>query len=219
MNNLKFPMDSSLPISKQQLIEATGCTESNADKYLEFIKGACKAFDITTKKRLSAFLSQIAHESASLSVVTENLNYSSGSLVRVWPKYFPTLEIANNYHRQPELIANRAYANRMGNGSESSGDGYKYRGRGFIQLTGKNNYKLISDYFGEDFVNNPDKLLEPMWCALSAAWFWWSNGLNELADKSDTLAISKKINGGYNGLEDRLDKYAKAEIALQNLQT
>src|SRR5690606_35024747 len=122
--------------------------------------------------------------------VEENLNYSATGLRSVFRKYFPTDQIAASYARKPVLIANRVYASRMGNGDELSGDGWKYRGRGLIQLTGKNNVKALSDYFGEDFLNDPDKLLQPVWCALSATWFWSINNLNVLADKGDTVALT-----------------------------
>ena len=169
-----------------------------------------KAFDIVTENRISAFLAQIGHESGSLSSISENLNYSASILIRQWPRHFPTEAFAQGYHRQPQKIANRAYANRMGNGTEASGDGWKYRGRGLIQLTGKNNYILLSEYFGEDFVGNPDMLLQPVWCCLSAGWYWETNSLNKLADVNDIIAISKRINGGVNGLQDRIVRYDKA---------
>lgn len=195
-------------------MQATNCSLLHAAKYLQVIRGACKAFDITTENRLSAFLSQIAHESGNLAFTSESLNYSASSLMRVWPRYFPTEEIALAYERKPMAIANRAYANRMGNGDEASGEGWKYRGRGFIQLTGKDNVRAASEFFKEDFLDNPDKLTEPVWCALTAAWFWKINGLNELADQRDTLKITSRINGGTNGLADRLQRFEKASVAL-----
>lgn len=195
-------------------MQATNCSLLHASKYLQVIKGAAKAFDITTEARLSAFLSQIAHESGNLAFTSENLNYSASSLMRVWPRHFPTMDIATAYERKPMSIANRAYANRMGNGDEASGEGWKYRGRGFIQLTGKDNVRAATEFFQEDFLDNPDKLTEPVWCALTAAWFWKINGLNELADLRDTLKITTRINGGVHGLEDRLARFEKASTAL-----
>lgn len=206
--------DSSLPLTKQQLIASTNCSEANADKYLQFIKGACKAFDINSQLRLAAFLAQIGHESNNLSAVVENLNYSKEGLNATWPNRFPTVESAVPYHRNPVRIANRVYANRMGNGDESSGEGFLYRGRGLIQLTGKSMYQQLSQEFGVDFVSNPDLLLQPMWCAISAAWYWKLKDLNELADNGDTLVITKRINGGTHGLLDRKERYAKALVAL-----
>lgn len=217
-SNGKILLDSSLPITLEQFQQATGSTITTATKYFEFVKGACKAFDINTDKRLSSFFAQIGHESAGLSRIEENLNYSATGLRNVFGKYFPTDQIAASYARKPILIANRVYGSRMGNGDELSGDGYKYRGRGFIQLTGKNNYKSISDYFEEDFINNPDKLLEPVWCALSAAWFWHVNNLNPLADRGDTVALTKRINGGTHGLDDRIKRYNLALEVLKDFQ-
>lgn len=212
----KVTNDSSLPLTKLQLMQATDCTASNADKYLQFIKGACKAFEINTQLRLAAFLSQIGHESGNLSAVVENLNYSKEGLHATWPNRFPTVDSATVYHRNPIRIANRVYANRMGNGDESTGDGFMYRGRGLIQLTGKEMYQRLSDEFNEDFVKNPDLLLTPIWCCISAAWYWNDKKLNELADDANTLLITRRINGGTNGLADRKRRYAKALIALKD---
>jgi len=168
---------------------------------------------INTPLRLSHFMAQIEHESH-LKPISENLNYSADRLRVVFPKYFISKEDANRYDRQPQKIANRVYANRMGNGSESSGEGYKYRGRGFIQLTGKSNYKELSNDTGTDYLSDPDKLLSEADAMISALWFWNKNGLNSLADKDDIVGITKRINGGTNGLEDRkqlLNKY-KSEL-------
>lgn len=218
-------LDSSLPITIDQFQKATKSKISHAEKYFEVMKGACKAFDINTELRLAAFFAQVGHESASLSTIEENLNYSATGLRNVFGKYFKSDQDAANYARKPMLIANRVYASRMGNGSELSGEGWKFRGRGLIQLTGKNNYKLISDYFEEDFISNPDKLLEPVWCALSACWFWSTNNLNALADKGDVVALTKKINGGTHGLNDRIERYQVAlnacsgfDLMCKNLQ-
>lgn len=203
-----------MELSRQQLIDCTGCSVSDADKYLVFIFSTCKRFEINTKFRMAAFFAQIGHESLNLSVVSENLNYKAESLVRVWPKHFPNIQIANQYARQPEKIANRAYANRMGNGDEASGDGWRYRGRGFIQLTGKNNYIELTEHFKHDFVTNPNDVTEPIWCTLSAGYFWSKNSLNELADRQDFERITRRINGGVHGLEDRQRRYNKALLAL-----
>lgn len=210
--------DSSLPLTKEQLMQATNCSSDNADKYLQFIKGACKAFDINSQLRLAAFLAQIGHESNNLSAVVENLNYSKEGLNATWPNRFPTVESAVPYHRNPVRIANRVYANRMGNGDESSGEGFLYRGRGLIQLTGKEMYRRLSNEFGVDFVGNPDLLLQPVWCALSAAWYWNDKQLNDLADNSDLLIITKRINGGTKGMLDRKERYDKALVALADFK-
>ena len=182
-----------------------------AAQWLEPLNAAMQRFNINTPKRIAAFIGQCAHESASFATLTENLNYRMEALVAVWPRHFPTLDVAAQYHRKPEHIANRAYANRMGNGPEASGDGWKYRGRGLIQLTGKDNYQLASDALRADLVANPDAVTEPAMAALTAAWFWNKHGLNELADKGENETISKRINGGTHGMDDRL---RRTDIAL-----
>ena len=154
---------------------------------------------INTQKRLAMFFAQLDHESG-LKPISENLNYSEEGLLKTFPKYF-TKETAKNYARKPEKIANRVYANRMGNGSESSGDGWKYRGRGFIQLTGKENY------INAGYVNKPDLLLNEADAMIVAVWFWTKNKLNSYADKGDVKGATRVINGGTNGLKDREEKY------------
>jgi putative chitinase len=161
-------------------------------------------YGINTKLRLSHFLGQIEHES-NLKPISENLNYSAQGLVATFPKYFNGAS-ATQYARQPQKIANKVYANRMGNSNEASGDGWKFRGRGFIQCTGKENYSKVASEFDIDCVNNPDLLLEEANAMLSALWFWKSKNLNALADKDDVKGITKAINGGTNGLTDRIEK-------------
>ena len=202
-----------IPLTTEYLMAATGANRENAEKFLPFIQGACKAYDITTPLRVAGFLSQIGHESGGLAMLEENLNYKAETLMRVWPKRFPTLEFAQQYARNPQKIANSVYANRMGNGDEASGEGWKYRGRGLKQLTGKDNYTAFSKAIGTDFVANPDLLLEPVNAALSAGWFWSANGLNALADKGDVPGMTKRINGGTIGLEQRQALYNKAMTA------
>jgi putative chitinase len=199
-----------IPLTAEYLMAATGANRENAEKFLPFIQGACKAYDITTPKRVAGFLSQIGHESGGLAMLEENLNYKAETLMRVWPKRFPTLEFAQQYARNPQKIANSVYANRMGNGDEASGEGWKYRGRGLKQLTGKDNYTAFSKAIGTDFVASPDLLLEPVNAALSAGWFWSANNLNALADNGDVPGMTKRINGGTIGLEQRQALYAKA---------
>jgi len=182
-----------------------------ADEWLDPLNVAMQRFNINTPKRMAAFIGQCAHESANFAMLTENLNYRMESLVRVWPRHFPTLDVAAQYHRKPEQIANRAYANRMGNGPEASGEGWKYRGRGLIQLTGKDNYQLAGDALSVDLVASPDAVTGRAMAAMTAAWFWNKRGLNELADKGDNETISKRINGGTHGMDDRL---RRTEIAL-----
>lgn len=173
-------------------------------------KSLLNSYGINTKLRLAHFFAQIEHESG-LKPIAENLNYSANGLRKTFGKYFTDLE-AIKYQRKPELIANRVYANRMGNGNEASGDGFKFRGRGFIQITGKNNYILLSKDTRIDFLNNPDLLLIEANAMISALWFWNKNNLNIWADKDDINTITKKINGGFNGLSHRKElllKYLK----------
>jgi putative chitinase len=170
-------------------------------------------FEINTNLRISAFIAQIGHESQGLTHIQENLNYSKDGLRKVFPKYFPTDDMAIQYARQPEKIANRVYANRMGNGNESSGDGWKYKGRGLIQLTGKYTYQQFSDYI--KILEIVPYLETPEGASMSAGWYWWKNNLNILADKEDIVKITKKINGGTIGLEDRKKLYELAKNIIQ----
>ena len=165
-------------------------------------------YGLTTKLRLSHFLAQIEHESG-LKPIAENLNYSESGLLKIFKDYFTEAE-AKEFARKPQMIANRVYASRMGNGDESSGEGWKYRGRGFIQLTGKDNYRKLTKDTNIDYVNHPDLLLNEADAMIAALWFWNMKGLNKYADLDDIKTITKKINGGYNGLDHRqelLDKY------------
>ena len=175
----------------------------------EWHDGLCNQlpkFGIVTPARVAGFVSQCQHESADFTVLQENLNYSAKGLMGIFKKYFPDEASANQYARKPEMIANRVYANRMGNGSEASGDGYKFRGRGIVQLTGRANYaKCSMDLFGDDcLVQDPDLVCEPEYAILSACWFWHKNRLNDICDKGDVVLLSKRINGGTIGLADRI---------------
>jgi len=167
-------------------------------------------FQLNTPLRLAHFLAQCGHESGNWKFKVENLNYSAPALQSVFRKYFPDEATAAQYARKPEMIANKVYANRMSNGDEASGDGWRFRGRGYIQLTGKNNYSLFNSVVGENILENPDLVAEK-YPLLSAAWFWDSNKLNTLADKgatdADVTAITKRVNGGTHGLDDRLSKF------------
>ncbi len=174
-----------------------------ASKYVSLFDTVLPKYNINTPLRKAYFLSQVAHESGGFKFVTENLNYSAKALYGVFRKYFPTLEAANSYARQPEKIANKVYANRMGNGSESSGDGWKYKGRGLIQLTGKSNYQSLSDATGQDFISNPNTVSNPEWALTSACWYWQKRNINKYADADDIHMVTKLINGGYNGLQNR----------------
>ena len=170
-------------------------------------------YEINTPQRIAAFIAQCAHESGGFTALKENLNYRPATLRKIFPKYFPDDAIANEYCSRPnkqEAIANRVYANRMGNGDEASGDGYKYCGRGLIQLTGKQNYT----WFAASLHISPDEASEYLatfeGAAQSACWFWETNNLNQWADKGDIITLTKRINGGTIGLEDRIKHYEHA---------
>jgi putative chitinase len=167
-------------------------------------------FEINTPLRLAHFLAQCGHESGGFRVVNENLNYSAKGLLGIFKKYFPTAALAEQYQRKPEKIANRVYGGRMGNGDETSGEGFKFRGRGYIQLTGKQNYTAFAKAIGEDVIANPD-LVASKYPLASAAWFFNKNGLHKLADGGSTDAvvtqITKRVNGGTIGLADRIKHF------------
>jgi putative chitinase len=171
-------------------------------------------YNINTPERVAAFLAQCAHESGGFKFLKENLNYKAASLRKIFPKYFPTDELALQYEKKPEKIANRIYGNRMGNGDEASGDGFRYCGRGLIQLTGKENYSWFAASL-EIPVEEASEYLETFEGAVqSACWFWESNNLNQWADKGDILTLTKRINGGTIGLEDRIKHYNHAVHVL-----
>jgi putative chitinase len=177
---------------------------------MEEIPVIIEKFGIDGPLRLSHFLSQCAHESGNFKFLKENLNYSADGLRKIFPKYFPTIEAANKYARQPEKIANKVYGNRMGNGDEASGDGFKFRGRGYIQLTGKDNYAAFDKFVDDDIMANPD-LVATKYPLTSAAFFFHKNKLWEVCDRghSDDVvtAVTKRVNGGTHGLADRQDKF------------
>jgi putative chitinase len=202
--------------SLEQLYKINGNLNKNeCEYYLESLNVVLPNKEINTSLRLCHFLAQIIHESGHFKYKSENLNYSAKALRSVFGKYFKTDAIANEYARKPEKIANRVYANRMGNGDEASGDGWKYRGRGLIQLTGKCNYDACGKAIGLDLLGNPDLLTESAEASvLAACWFWNKNGLNQFADKDDITTITKRINGGTNGLEDRKSNLTKAKCEL-----
>ena len=180
------------------------------DAVIAMIPDTAAKFQINTPLRLAHFLAQCGHESGGFRATQENLNYSAKGLNGIFKKYFPTEAAAASYARNPQKIANKVYANRMDNGSEASGDGYKFRGRGYIQLTGRANYTLFGKAIGEDIATNPD-VVSGKYALLSAAWFWSKNGLNKLADGGATDAtvtsITKRVNGGTIGLADRIKHF------------
>jgi putative chitinase len=181
-------------------------------KWLGPLEEAFAKYDISTPQRQACFIGQCSHESGNFKTLQENLNYSAEGLMKTWPSRFPTKEVADQYARQPAKIAGKVYNGRLGNTSEE--EAAKYLGRGLIQLTGKENYEHCGSSLGVDLLSNPDWLLDPKYAALSAAWFWNKKGLNSLADASDLETMTKRINGGLIGLDDRKAKIAKALSVL-----
>lgn len=200
----------------RDVLTELGVSPANADRHLDRLNESMGQHAIDTPLRISHFLAQVAHESMLLKAVSENLNYSAEALLRVFGKYFSSQEMASGYARKPERIANRVYANRMGNGPESSGDGFRYRGRGLVQLTGKNNYRSFSQWISADCVADPDRVATGF-AACSAVFYWDSNGLNALADTDNLKLITKRVNGGLNGYDDRRNLLVKAKRALSRL--
>jgi putative chitinase len=181
-------------------------------KWLGPLEETFAKYDIFTPARQACFIGQCAHESGNFKTLQENLNYSAEGLMKTWPSRFATKEIADQYARQPAKIAGKVYNGRLGNTSEEEAS--MYLGRGLIQLTGRENYANCGTALGIDFIGNPNLLTEPKYAALSAGWFWNKKGLNSLADAADIETMTKRINGGLIGLEDRKAKIAKALAAL-----
>ena len=194
---------------------APGAPDKAAGEFVDTFNKWSDKFGITTPLRAAHFISQCIHECAELKAFEENLNYSEKGLLKVFPKYF-NAATAKQYARNPEKIANRVYANRMGNGNESSGDGWKYRGRGSIGLTGRSNYLAYSTsgFCVGDLMAHSEWLAKSPGCYKSAMWFWWKNGLNAIADTGDVNAVTKRVNGGYNGLDSRKKYLARAKEEL-----
>jgi putative chitinase len=198
----------------QQLCPKT--KKSVLELYATPVHEVAEYYDMyTNMNRAAGFVAQIAHESGGFNFVKENLNYGAAGLMNTFKKYFPDQEIANQYQRQPEKIANRVYANRMGNGDEDSGDGYRFCGRGLIQLTGRSNYTKFAGDLGISVEDTVAYLETPAGAVSSAGWFWDQNNLNQYCDSGDFVMLTKRINGGTIGLEDRQEKY---KLALQLLQ-
>jgi putative chitinase len=218
-------------------IVAAGVKQATAERWADAVANACSEFGIDTPQRIAGFLSQCAHESGGFERLQENLNYSADGMAGIWPARFAVQEpdpkrpgktkpkkdangknIPNKFalalHRKPEMIANVVYAGRMGNGPTESGEGWLYRGRGLKQLTGKDNHRACSAGLGVDLVSNPDMLLEPVYAARSAAWFWNTNKCNAFADTENIEGLTKKINGGLIGIDDRKKRYANAMSSL-----
>ena len=180
------------------------------DHWYHALEQALPDNDINTPPRVAAFIAQCAHESGGFRALKENLNYRAVTLRKVFPKYFPDDATANAYAQKPEMIANRVYGGRMGNGPEASGDGFRYCGRGLIQLTGKNNYQNFADSIETPVEDIPEFLATFEGAVQSACWFWEANNLNQWADAGDILTLTKRINGGTIGLEDRKKHYEHA---------
>ena len=195
-------------MNSEQLAHALNMSPAKAEEWVDAINTTFETFGIETPEQQASFLGQCGHESAGFTALVENLNYKAESLCKVWPKRFPSLEAAQPYNRNPEAIANHVYASRMGNGDEESGDGFNFRGRGLIQLTGRDNYRACGEALGVDLESEPDLVSTPMYAALSAGWFWHKNHLNNIAE--DILAVTKKINGGTHGLDDRVARTQRA---------
>lgn len=197
--------------SADQLAELIPTNKNYLDWYY-ILQDELPKFEIDTKNRVASFISQCGHESADFRILTENLNYSADGLLATFPKYFKTKEHALAYHRQPERIANYVYGNRMGNGPENSGEGWKYRGRGLIQITGKYNYNEASKFIFNDsrVVDDPDYFSSVAGAIQSACWFWKANSCNQFADIGDVYGLTRRITGHYNGLDERIKRYDKA---------
>ena len=194
-------------------------------KWIDAIVSVCQEFEINTPQRIAAFIAQTSHESGGYTMLSENLNYRAATLAACWPNRFAVLgpdkkpkkengklvptAVANSIAGKPELIANMVYSSRMGNGPAESGEGWKFRGRGLKQLTGKDNYTRCGQSLGVDLLSNPDLLLEPLFASRSAGWFWHTNKLSDYADKGDLEGMTKKINGGLIGIAERKAKYEK----------
>jgi len=182
------------------------------EQWLDPLNETFERYEINTPKRQACFIGQCMHESGGFRLLNENLNYSAKALMNTWPSRFPDIDTAEKYEHNPEKIANKVYGGRMGNNEE--GDGWKYHGRGLIQLTGKENYANCGLGLGVDLLGNPDWLATPQYAALSAGWFWNKRNLNALADNMQIDEMTKKINGGSIGIADR---QAKINMALNAL--
>jgi putative chitinase len=196
-------------LTKQQLAQLLP-GNPYIDNWYHALEQCLPEYDINTPRRVAAFIAQCAHESGNFKFLKENLNYKAASLMKVWPRYFPTMEIAQQYAGKQEMIANRAYGGRMGNGPEATGDGWRFCGRGLIQLTGRNNYQAFADSIETNINDIPAYLQTFEGAVQSACWFWENNNLNQWADSGDILTLTKRINGGTLGLADRQKHYQHA---------
>jgi len=179
-------------------------------EWVDALNETFQRFGINLPEQQAGFIGQCSHECGNFKLLEENLNYRAATLMKLWPKRFPTQEIANEYEKKPQKIANKVYASRMGNRDEASGDGYRFRGRGCIQLTGSDGYFHAGKALGVDFWANPELVATPKYAALTAGWFWSTHNCNNLSQNRDWLGLTKKINGGTIGLQDRIAHINKA---------
>ncbi len=200
-------------LTDRQLVDCTGATPERAGYWARPLSQAMARYGITTRPRVAAFLAQIGHESAGLSRVEETLRYTAPRLLQVFPRHFDDAS-AKAYANKPEAIASRVYGGRLGNGIEASGDGWRYRGRGLIQITGRANYAEQAVFLGLPLLAEPDLLAQPGPAALSAAAYWHARGLNALADAQHFDQITRRINGGLNGQPDRVKRLQRALVVL-----
>ena len=184
------------------------------DQWYNALSQLLPEYEINTPQRIAAFIAQCAHESGGFTALKENLNYKAETLMKLWPKRFPTLEEANTYAHQPEKIANHIYSNRMGNRDEKSGDGWRFRGSGICQLTGHDNFYHAGKAIGVDLVANPDLARTPKYAAPIAGWFWQAHNCDKYANAKDYNGLTKIINGGLFGAEQRRNVMEDAEIVL-----
>ena len=207
-------MDFNFKFTKSK-VEALLPDNNHADEWFELMKDILPKYKINTIDRVAGFIAQCSHESRQFTVLEENLNYSASALNLIFPKYFKKISRdADDYHRDPEAIANVIYANRMGNGNTNSGEGWKFRGRGVIQLTGKNNYTAFAENIDKSLNNTIDYIKSRKGALESACWYWNSRNLNDTADDKDIIRMTKKINGGTIGLEDRKHHWEEALAIL-----
>jgi len=197
------------------MVNANHLTRLHIDpKWVDPLNETFERFGISTVNQQACFIGQCGHESGNFRLLEENLNYKAATLMKLWPKRFPTLEVANKYAGQPRMIANKVYSSRMGNRDEASNDGWMMRGRGLVQLTGSDNYHHASKALGVDLVTQPDLVASPKYAALTAGWFWSTHKCNAPADTLDHVKLTKIINGGTIGLDDRIKHTNEAIVVL-----
>lgn len=208
-----------MKLTEQQLLRIFPNARLVAGVFVAALQRAMDEREIDTPARRAAFLAQVGHESSQLTRLVENLNYSARGLAATWPSRYLGADgqpnaLAQRLARNPRAIANNAYASRNGNGDEASGDGWCYRGRGLLQITGRANYRAAGDGLGQPLEAEPELLEQPEWAAISAAWWWSTHGLNDLADRGEFAAITRRINGGLNGQAERLALWERAKRVL-----